>query len=88
MRQLDPAFRAWNIEPEVAQIRAPVLAIQGCDDEYGTLAQIRGIAQRVPHTRLLELPEQTVVLTGTLPSLSRDQAKAMLEAAGAKVELK
>ena len=27
----------------------------------------------------------TVVLTGTLPNLSRDQAKAMLEAAGAKV---
>jgi DNA ligase (NAD+) len=28
---------------------------------------------------------KTVVLTGTLPSLSRDEAKAMLEAAGAKV---
>jgi DNA ligase (NAD+) len=27
----------------------------------------------------------TVVLTGTLPSLSRDEAKAMLEAAGARV---
>jgi DNA ligase (NAD+) len=27
----------------------------------------------------------TVVLTGTLPTLGRDQAKEMLEAAGAKV---
>ena len=27
----------------------------------------------------------TVVLTGTLPTLTRDEAKAMLEAAGAKV---
>lgn len=31
------------------------------------------------------LSGQTVVLTGTLPTLSRDQAKEMLEAAGAKV---
>ena len=33
----------------------------------------------------LPLAGQTFVLTGTLPNLSRDQAKAMLEAAGAKV---
>ncbi len=33
----------------------------------------------------LPLTGATVVLTGTLPTLSRDQAKAMLEAAGAKV---
>ncbi|HSV69275.1 MAG TPA: NAD-dependent DNA ligase LigA [Methylibium sp.] len=31
------------------------------------------------------LAGKTVVLTGTLPTLSRDEAKAMLEAAGAKV---
>ncbi len=31
------------------------------------------------------LTGQTVVLTGTLPTLGRDEAKAMLEAAGAKV---
>ncbi len=33
----------------------------------------------------LPLAGQTFVLTGTLPSLGRDQAKALLEAAGAKV---
>jgi DNA ligase (NAD+) len=33
----------------------------------------------------LPLAGLTVVLTGTLPTLTRDQAKAMLEAAGAKV---
>lgn len=54
---LDPAFRAWNIETELAAVRAPVLAVQGLDDEYGTLAQIRGIASRVPGTQLLELPD-------------------------------
>lgn len=52
---LDPAFRAWNILGELAAIRCPVLAVQGLDDEYGTLAQIRGIAKRAPQTQLLEL---------------------------------
>jgi DNA ligase (NAD+) len=33
----------------------------------------------------LPLTGKTIVLTGTLPTLSRDQAKDMLEAAGAKV---
>ena len=38
-------------------------------------------AARAPQT----LAGKTIVLTGTLPTLSRDQAKDMLEAAGAKV---
>lgn len=54
---LRPAFRAWNIEPEVARIASPVLAIQGVDDEYGTLAQIERIAELLPdHARLAILP--------------------------------
>jgi pimeloyl-ACP methyl ester carboxylesterase len=52
---LDPGFQAWNIEQEIGTIRCPLLAVQGVDDEYGTLEQIRGIARRVPHTQLLEL---------------------------------
>jgi DNA ligase (NAD+) len=38
-----------------------------------------------PPAQTLPLAGKTVVLTGTLPTLSRDEAKAMLEAAGAKV---
>ena len=53
---LSPAFRSWSIEADLAPITVPLLAVQGLDDEYGTLEQIRGIARRVPHTRLLELP--------------------------------
>jgi pimeloyl-ACP methyl ester carboxylesterase len=52
---LHPPFRAWTIEDEIAAIRAPVLAIQGVDDEYGTLEQIRRIARRVPGAETLEL---------------------------------
>jgi pimeloyl-ACP methyl ester carboxylesterase len=54
---LSPAFRDWNITSELAAIRCPLLAIQGLDDEYGTLEQIRGIARAVPQTQLLELPQ-------------------------------
>lgn len=53
---LSPAFRGWSIEDEIAAIRCPLLAVQGLDDEYGTLEQIRGIARRVPQAQLLELP--------------------------------
>lgn len=54
---LHPPFREWTIEDELDTIRCPLLAVQGLDDEYGTLEQIRGIARRVLHTDLLELPQ-------------------------------
>ncbi len=38
-----------------------------------------------PPAQTLPLAGKTFVLTGTLPTLTRDEAKAMLEAAGAKV---
>jgi pimeloyl-ACP methyl ester carboxylesterase len=53
---LDAAFRAWSIADEIAPFTGPVLAVQGLDDEYGTLEQIHGIARRLPQTELLELP--------------------------------
>lgn len=43
---LDASFRDWNIEAETERLTAPVLAIQGLDDEYGTPAQIEAIARR------------------------------------------
>lgn len=54
---LDPAFRIWNIEREVAQIQCPVLAVQGVDDEYGTMRQVDRIAELVPGSELLKLAE-------------------------------
>ncbi|TFZ00254.1 alpha/beta fold hydrolase [Ramlibacter humi] len=41
---LNPAFRDFDIRPECRRITAPVLAIQGVDDAYGTLRQIEEIA--------------------------------------------
>lgn len=37
---LAPAFRPWTIVEKLRSITAPVLAIQGIDDEYGTVAQL------------------------------------------------
>ena len=54
---LHPPFARWNIEGEISSISCPLLAMQGLDDEYGTLQQIRAIAQRVPHAVLVELPQ-------------------------------
>ena len=72
---LNPAFRTWNIEAELAAITCPVLAVQGEDDEYGTLEQIRGIARRVPPTKLL-------VLADCAHSAHRDQPERLSLAAG------
>ena len=44
---LDPGFHSWNIESYLPQIKAPVLAIQGLDDSYGTGAQINAIEDAV-----------------------------------------
>jgi pimeloyl-ACP methyl ester carboxylesterase len=52
---LSDAFRSWSIVDELENIRCPLLAVQGHDDHYGTMAQIDTIAQRVPHARLAKL---------------------------------
>ncbi len=44
---LDPAFRQWNIEEYLPRIHCPVLAIQGEEDQYGTMAQLDAIAHQV-----------------------------------------
>lgn len=54
---LDPAFRQWNIESDLPHIVCPTLAIQGEDDEYGTLDQIHGIQRHVLHAQVLALAQ-------------------------------
>ncbi len=71
---LAPGFRHWSIESLLVRIACPVLAIQGLGDEYGTLAQIEGIAARVPDTRLLALPD-----CGHSPH--RDRPREVIDAA-------
>jgi pimeloyl-ACP methyl ester carboxylesterase len=70
---LSPAFRDWNIEEYLPQIRCPVLALQGEDDEYASMRQIEVIAEQVPGTELLKLAN-----CGHSPQ--RDQETAVLAA--------
>ena len=67
---LDPAFRAFDIRAECRLIQAPVLAIQGEDDAYGTLRQIEEIA---PTAGAFEM--QVLAACGHSPH--RDQAEAV-----------
>jgi pimeloyl-ACP methyl ester carboxylesterase len=52
---LNPVFRPWSIADRMRRIGCPVLAVQGLDDEYGSLEQIHGIARACIGARLLEL---------------------------------
>ena len=70
---LSPAFRNYDIRGDIATITAPLLAIQGEDDAYGTMAQIDDIAAAVPHARRVKLPH-----CGHSPH--RDQPEAVARA--------
>lgn len=54
---LSKAFKTWDITSELGRIRSPMLAMQGKNDEYGTMEQIHRIARHVPQTRLLEIED-------------------------------
>jgi pimeloyl-ACP methyl ester carboxylesterase len=52
---LKPAFLHWNIEADIATITCPLLAIQGEQDQYGTMKQIDQLKIHAPHAQLLKL---------------------------------
>jgi pimeloyl-ACP methyl ester carboxylesterase len=70
---LSADFRAWNIEEYLPRIGCPVLAIQGEDDEYGTMEQIRRIERGVSHVEALGV-------ANCRHSPHRDQPERVLDA--------
>jgi pimeloyl-ACP methyl ester carboxylesterase len=70
---LHPEFVHWNIEEYLPKIGCPVLAIQGEDDEYGTMEQIDRIARQAPRVELLKL-------ASCRHSPHKDQPEAVLAA--------
>ncbi len=54
---LDPAFRQWNIESCLPDITCPILAIQGEDDEYGTMDQVERIARQAHDVEVVKLAD-------------------------------
>jgi pimeloyl-ACP methyl ester carboxylesterase len=77
---LHPDFRGWNIEEVLPRITCPVLAIQGFDDEYGTMAQLDAVASQVGG------PVELLRLDRCGHSPHRDQPAAVLEAMARFVE--
>jgi len=75
---LDPAFKGWDIRDDyLPKVSAPVLAMQGYDDEYGTMRQLDEIERRVKGPcELLKLEK-----CGHAPF--RDQPEATLAAVSA-----
>lgn len=71
---LDPAFLQWNIEEYLPGISCPVLAIQGKDDEYGTMEQLARIERGVRG------PCELVKLEHCGHAPFRDQPQAVLAA--------
>ncbi len=72
---LTPEFLSWSIEDLLLPgVTAPLLLIQGRDDEYGTLDQLERIAAGVP-ARMRQL-----VLERCGHSPHRDQPAAVLDA--------
>ena len=70
---LDPAFRTWNIEHYLPAVSCGVLAIQGVQDEYGTMEQIERIARLSPDVRLCKIAQ-------CRHSPHRDQPGVLLDA--------
>ena len=77
---LNPEFRHWNIEACLDKIRCPILALQGVDDEYGTLDQIQGIKRIATHAKLCIIErcrhsphkDQPEIITNEVANFMRD----------------
>ncbi len=71
---LAPEFRGWNIERFLPAIQCPLLAIQGYDDPYGTMAQVDVIARQVSG------PVEVLKLEQCGHSPHQDQAESVVKA--------
>jgi pimeloyl-ACP methyl ester carboxylesterase len=85
---LDPAFRSWNIDSCVPKIAAPLLLIQGENDEYGTAAQVEAIQHLAKgrcelallpdcgHSPQRDQPERTIgLITEFVAAISPDRSR-------------
>ncbi len=71
---LNPDFNAWNVADVIDYLRIPVLAIQGRQDQYGTMAQIQEIQNRIYS------PVDVEILDDCRHSPHLDQPKKTLQA--------
>jgi pimeloyl-ACP methyl ester carboxylesterase len=75
---LDPKFATdFDLTDALAYIRVPILVIQGADDRYGTLAQVRVVADEC------YCPVETLILPGCGHAPHREKAVETLDAIAA-----
>jgi pimeloyl-ACP methyl ester carboxylesterase len=72
---LSPEFKNWNIEEYLPMISCPILAIQGYEDEYGTMAQIDKIVERSKKAAFVD----TLKIENCRHSPHKDQTKIVLD---------
>jgi len=77
---LHPDFQSWNIEQVIEGFRVPSLAVQGAQDQYGTVRQVEVVKRRSPAPVTLKLLEDC------RHSLHLDQLDATLAAIDAFVQ--
>lgn len=71
---LHPDFKEWNVADVIDHLRIPSLAIQGANDQYGTLAQIEEMESRAYS------PVDTVILQDCAHAPHLDQSEASVAA--------
>ena len=71
---LRPEFAQWNIEEYLPRITAPVLVIQGTNDEYGTMRQVDAIKAKVRGS------VETLILTDCGHSPHSERPRDVLDA--------
>lgn len=71
---LADGFRDWNIADNIDYLRIPVLAIQGEQDQYGTMVQIEELERRCYS------PVDTAILSGCKHSPHLEKTQASLNA--------
>lgn len=71
---LNPEFAAWDVAEVIDYLRIPTLAIQGRQDQYGTLAQIEAFEARS------YAPVDTLILDDCRHAPHQEQPEAVLAA--------
>ncbi len=76
---LSEAFKDWNIESVIPRIRCPLLALQGEQDEYGSMQQVMRIRELLPSA-------EVIALANCGHSPHRDQAVSLMAAVEAFIQ--
>ncbi|MEX0369367.1 MAG: alpha/beta fold hydrolase [Tateyamaria sp.] len=76
----DPGFADWNVADAIDHWRIPAMVVQGAEDEYGTLAQVREVQDRAYS------PVETLIVDGAGHAPHQDAPEIVTPAVAAFCE--